>query len=343
MNSPVKENHYVILGNGPAGNSAADAFRENDINARITIISNESFSYYFRHRLTDFISGSIDTEGLVVRPFTNYKEKNIRLRLGQQVDKIDPAKKILYLRHMEKVNYTGLIIATGGRPRVIPSLKAFQEYLIPMYRYTDAAAVASDIENWESCTVIGSDITSLRFIEMLAEKQKSVHVILYPEAFWPFTLTDEIVEKLRERFTQLNIRVSVNDTVSSITAETGQYSIATESGFQETVDRAFVFPGLVPNIDFVPGSGIDSDIGILVNDHLQSNFPDIYACGDCAQIYHPSTKDYWVSIGWKNARIQGKTAAMNLLGSTDSITRPKPEKIIDIEGIKVRTSWWDPI
>ena len=337
-----ESDHYVIIGNGPAGNSAADCLRENDNKARITIVSGESFSFYFRHRLTDFISGAVDESKLVVRPYSIYKTGNIRLRLGQHVDKIDPEKKILYFRHMEKVGYTKLIIATGGSPRILPSLMNFQKYLSFMYCYTDAVKLASELESWNNCLVIGSDITSLRFIEMLSEKNKKIHVILYPEAFWPFELTSDIAEKLKHRFEKQGIRFSINKSIASITSEKNQFQVGINGGQSAAYDRIFSFLGLVPNIKFILGSGIDTDTGVLVDDHLRTNFNDIYACGDCAQIYNNETKSYWVSIGWKNAQMQGKTAAMNLLGDNE-IIKPSPEKVLDVDGISVKTSWWNLI
>ncbi len=337
-----ESDHYVIIGNGPAGNSAADCLRENDNKARITIVSGESFSFYFRHKLTDFISGSIDESKLVVRPYSIYKSGNIRLRLGQHVDRIDPEKKILYFRHMEKVGYTKLILATGGSPRILPSLMNFNKYLSFMFCYTDAVKLASELENWQNCLVIGGDVTSLKFIDMLSEKKKNVHVILYPEAFWPFELTPDIAEKLKHRFEQKGIRISINNTIESITLENDQYQVVNNGGQTDTYDKIISFLGLVPNIKFILGSGIDTDTGILVDDHLRTNFSDIYACGDCAQIYNNETKQYWVSIGWKNAQMQGKTAAMNLLGD-NKIIKPSSEKVLEVDGLSVKTSWWDLI
>ena len=123
-----KNDHYVIIGNGPAGNRAADVLRENDTDARVTIISDESFSYYYRHMLPKFAVGTKTEEELIVRPFTVYKEKRIRMRLGQKVERIDPENRILYLKHMEKVNFTKLILAVGGTPRILPSLTSFKEH-----------------------------------------------------------------------------------------------------------------------------------------------------------------------------------------------------------------------
>ena len=99
------------------------------------------------------------------------------------------------------------------------------------------------------------------------------------------------------------------------------------------------FFGLVPDIGFLTRSGLAIDRGILVDETLGTGFDGIYATGDCAQIYHPKIRDYWVSIGHDNAVALGRTAALNLLGGHYETEVP-PESIFDARGIKVNTSWW---
>ena len=99
------------------------------------------------------------------------------------------------------------------------------------------------------------------------------------------------------------------------------------------------FFGLVPDIRFLARSGLTIDRGILVDEYLNAGFKGIYATGDCAQIYHPEIRDYWVSIGHDNAVELGKIAAMNLVGERERAVVDK-ESIYEMQGINVNTSWW---
>ena len=99
------------------------------------------------------------------------------------------------------------------------------------------------------------------------------------------------------------------------------------------------FFGLVPDIRFLAGCGLRIDRGILVDEYLNAGFEGIYATGDCAQVYHPELGDYWVSIGHDNAVNLGRLAAMNLVGGKIPAEVGK-ERLFDIQGIKVNTSWW---
>lgn len=333
------KDHFIIIGNGPAGNSAAEVLRENDQKARITIISTESFSFYYRHRLKDFVSGRISADDLVVKHYSEYQEKNIRLRLGQFVERIDPENKVLYLKHMEKINYTKLIIATGGSPRILPSLTRFQEYLTLFSTYSDTVNLKPQIEKAKNITVLGGDLTSFSFVKSLVKAGKNVSFLLYNDAFWPIALTDEMVVKIEENLKEHKVETVFDDPVEIITKKGKKYTIKTKNKKNIKADIIFSLMGMIPNIRFILGSRIDTDRGVLVDANLRTNYKDIYAAGDCAQIYNPTLKNYWVSIGWRNASEQGKFAALNLLGDSKVIELPK-EEIFEYEGIKVNTSWW---
>ena len=99
------------------------------------------------------------------------------------------------------------------------------------------------------------------------------------------------------------------------------------------------FFGLVPDIRFLAGSGLRIDRGILVDEYLGTGFEGVYAAGDCAQVYHPGIRDYWVSVGYDNAVALGRTAGLNLTGGRNRAGAAK-KSILEVQGVKVNTSWW---
>jgi NADPH-dependent 2,4-dienoyl-CoA reductase/sulfur reductase-like enzyme len=99
------------------------------------------------------------------------------------------------------------------------------------------------------------------------------------------------------------------------------------------------FFGLTPDVRFLAGSGLRLDRGILVDEYLNTGFNGVYATGDCAQIYHPELRDYWVSIGHDNALNLGRTAALNLVGNTVK-AETAGKCIYEVQGIRLNTSWW---
>ncbi|MCF8044665.1 MAG: FAD-dependent oxidoreductase [Desulfarculaceae bacterium] len=334
------DDHYVIIGNGPSGNRAGEILQANDPEARITIISDESVPLYYKHKLTSFIAGYVKEEDLMVE--TGLDPDRIRMRLGQCVERIDPENSRIFLRHMEKVRYTRLIIAAGGRPGLPQSMSAFSDHLSFLSCFRDVITQKEPVNKAEKFFVIGGDLVGFRFVKMLAAMEKEVCMTLCPEAFWPFELKPDMTAAVCRNLEPLGIEVLANDQAASVAAQNGAYNVTTANGEARQADMVFAFPGLVPNISFAAGQGIDMDHGILVDEYLRTNIDNIYACGSCAQIYNPKLKTYATSVGWPNAVIQGETAALNLLGE-NRVIEPAPRKFFELEGVRVRTSWWEDV
>ena len=332
------DDHYVIIGNGPSGNRAGEILQTSDPDARITIISDESVPLYYKHKLTSFIAGRVKEEELMAA--TKLDPDRVRLRLGQCVERIDPQNNRIFLRHMEKVNYTRLIIASGGRPKVPHSMSTFSDHLNFLSCFRDVITQKEPVNNAEKFFVLGGDLVGFRFVKMLAAMEKEVCMTLYPEAFWPFELKADMTAAVCRNLEPLGVEVLAGDPVASVAPENGGYTVTTKNGETRQADMVFAFPGLVPNIPFAAGQGIDMDHGILVDEYLKTNIDNIYACGSCAQIYNPKLKSYATSVGWPNAVIQGETAALNLLGANREI-EPAPRKFFELEGVRVKTSWWE--
>ncbi|MBC2703922.1 MAG: FAD-dependent oxidoreductase [Desulfobacula sp.] len=334
--------HYVIIGNGPAGNHAARTLRKKDKDAKITIISDERVPYYYKPKLTNFIADEIAKEDLMVNFLNSYKAKDIRIRLGQEVERIDSESKTLFLQHMEKINYSKLIIASGSRARVLPAMSRYANHLKFVTSYTDVMAVKEEIRKAKDFFIFGGDLVGFKFLRLLNSMGKTVTILIYPNAFWPYNLTDNMLAQITESLSKFKVDVIVKDDISIIDDKNGLYRVKTQKGIEKNVDMVFSFNGLIPNIDFAKGSGVDIDHGILVNEYLKTNVDSIYACGSCAQIYNPSIKSYTTSIGWPNAVVQGEVAAFNLLGD-HKIIESVGRKYFDLEGVKIKTIWWEDI
>ncbi|THB76371.1 MAG: hypothetical protein D3926_17775 [Desulfobacteraceae bacterium] len=339
----ASNDHYVIAGNGPAGNAALNTLRKNDPESRITIISDESVGFYSKPRLCSYISGRIEEDELFIHEDLSFD--NTRLRLGQHIQSIDPDQKIIFLSHMEKINYTKLIIASGSKPSPSPYMTQFMPYLKSITDFHEAKTHKQCIHDAQQFLVLGGDLVGFKFIDMLISMGKAATLILYPQAFWPFVLDSDMVDRITASLEPKGIRIMVNDRIQSIQDADGGYQVATLNHARNEIeehycDQVFAFSGMTPNIDFACKKGFDIDHGILVNEYLRTRFQDVYACGSCAQIFNPILKVYQTTIGWTNAETQGEIAALNLLGA-NQVTRLAPQKYFDLEGVKIKTSWWD--
>jgi NAD(P)H-nitrite reductase large subunit len=333
--------HYVIIGNGPAGNTAAFTLRENDPDARITIISHENICFYSKPKLVQYLAGVIDKNDLMVKDMDAYLQNNIRLRLGQTVTRIDLQNKCLHFLHRETVQYTHLIIASGSRARLLPSMTPFADCLTFVTEYHDIKGMHEKLAAGKNFFIFGGDLVAFKFLKMLTDMGKQVTLLLYPKAFWPHTLTDAMQKTIVENLAHTGAQILVNDDLDTIVPEKrGGYNVTTQQGVTKQADLVFSFNGLIPNVDFARGCGLDIDHGILVDETMRTCMENVFACGSCAQIYNPDLTAYTTSIGWPNAVTQGEVAARNLLGDTRTVHQAG-RKYFDLEGVKIKTTWWE--
>ncbi|HCY86556.1 MAG TPA: hypothetical protein DHV36_15590, partial [Desulfobacteraceae bacterium] len=322
--------HYVIIGNGPAGNHAASTLRDKDKDAKITIVSDEAIPFYYKPRLTRYILDEIDAKDLMVKQLSSYSDSGIRLRLGQPVDRIDPDSKTVFLHHKEEIHYTKLIIATGSRARVLPTMRSYSDCLKFISSYDQVMEYKDDIKQAKRFFIFGGDLVAFTFVRLLSKMNKQVSLLIYPNAFWPFNLNEEMEAAIAQSLKGLSVDLLVKDDIKAIAESGNGYRVRTTKGKELNVDMVFSFNGLIPSVEFARGCGLDIDHGILVSETMQTNIPDIYACGSCAQIYNPDINTYTTSIGWPNAVAQGEVAAMNLLGD-HKVIESAGRKYFDLE------------
>lgn len=334
------QDHFVIVGSGPAGHSAALTLRKKDPNVRITLINKEGKGCYHPRLLPSFISGKVDERSLHVSPVTSFRERDIKLRSGQKVVDVNLKKRQVILEHKEVIPFSGLIIAVGGRPRIPERLIPFQDLMLTLKTVEDGRTWKKKLRNSDTLLIMGGDLTSFAVTEALLHLKKKVYFMLNEDAFWPLRWDEALFEKVGQKLKAKGVNVLACRNIHAVEQQGDNTIEVLIDEEKVVVNMIGAFFGLVPDIRFLARSGLQIDRGILADETLNTGFHDVYAAGDCAQIYHPAIKDYWVSIGHENAVQLGRVAALNLLGGRVAAT-VEQECISDVQGIRVNTSWWE--
>jgi NADPH-dependent 2,4-dienoyl-CoA reductase/sulfur reductase-like enzyme len=335
----MNQEHCVIIGNGPAANEAAVTLREKAPDLRVTMIGREPAPHYKTHLLPDLIAGKVAEKDLYVNPPAIYRERDIKLRLGQKVEDIDFEKRELVLDHREVVRFNSLIIAVGGAPRIPERLQVFSDLLLTLKTLSDARSWIKKLAHVDSIMLAGGDLTSLSFTRALLSLGKRVIFIINEDSFWPVKFNDGIRSQVAQRLAEKGVEVLNCQTIKRI-AKLSDHELEIETDLEKLeVGALGAFFGLTPDVRFLARTGLNIERGILVDEYLGTRFEGVYAAGDCAQVYHPGLRDYWVSIGFKNARNLGRTAALNLIGGRVR-AEAAPRSIFEVDGISVNTSWW---
>jgi nitrite reductase (NADH) large subunit len=335
----MSEEHFIVVGNGPAGHSAAVTLRLEAPAARITLIGREPHGCYRPHLFPKWIAGNLEEQSLYVCPLEEYKKMAIKFRSGQKVVALNPRKRELILDHKEVLLCSGLILAVGGKPRIPEPLLIFKDIFFTLKTLDEARVWKEQIPHVESVLILGGDLTSLAVTKALLSLGKKVYFMIDEEAFRPLRWSLSLFEEMSHRLRQKGVEVLADQRLKAITQKGDRdYEVQVDSQSLR-VNMIGAFFGLSPDVGFLAGSGLKLDRGILVNEYLNTGFNGVYATGDCAQIYHPALRDYWVSIGHDNAVELGRTAALNLVGNAVK-AETTGKCVFEVEGIRVNSSWW---
>jgi NAD(P)H-nitrite reductase large subunit len=335
--------HHVIIGNGVAGNRAAAVLRELDPDNRITIISIGALLFYDRYQLPQIFRGKRDWREFLVYPPDYYEDHRIAVRRKCRVTQVDPRRRVLVLAHREVVGYDNLLIASGGSGYLPPTLADCRPLLHSFVTYRTAIATADELPDGGTVIMLGGDILGLDVAHGMAATGHRVILIPSEQAFWPHKVEAADRPPLFEALGHAGIEVLESRPVERIeAAEDGPARrVVLADGEVLAADVVMAFYGLVPSLEFMVGSGVDIERGLLVNPELHTTDPHIWAAGDVCQIWSAEDNAYRFYYGWKNVKAMGEIAARNIAGAEQPF-HTAGDEILAVNGQgRLHSSFWD--
>ena len=307
---------YVILGNGAAGNSAAERLRRNDPNASIVLVCAERYPHYSRVALPRFVRGQISEDKVMMRSVESYSNANIDARFGVNAVGIDPSTKTVQCDDARIVPYDKLLIATGGRPR--PSAWAQpgdNRISMPFQTIDDARALIALSADARHVLVIGGGFIGYELAESIAfRKQAKVTWIMRGPWFLPHVLDPSAGAIARNLAEEAGVDLITSDEIETIDKCATGYRVATRSGRRLDVDLIAQGIGIDYHTEVALTAGLVGAPGIRTDSRLQTAVKDIYAAGDIALFYNERTGRHTQTGSWDSAISQGKTVADNMAG-----------------------------
>ena len=313
-------NQIVIIGNGIAGVTAARHIRKNS-NHRITIISSETPYFFSRTALMYVYMGHMTFEH--TKPYPDYFWKKNRIELLQaRVNEVQFENKSILLEDGNTFSYDSLIIAVGSKPNTFgwpgENLKGVQG----LYSFQDLQKLESFAPNAEKCkraVVVGGGLIGIELVEMLQSRNIPVTFLVRESNFWNGVLPDTDSKLITQHIQKHGVDLRLNSNLREVRGdETGNVRSIIVDETEEEIHCNLVglTTGVRPNIDFLKNSPLETNRGILVNEFLETNLPDVYAIGDCAEIREPLPHRRPIEAVWYVGRMMGETIAQTLSGNT---------------------------
>jgi len=319
MQKSAPKKAIVIIGNGISGVTAARHIRKNS-HAQITIISEEHPYFFSRTALMYVYMGHMKFEH--TQPYEKHfwKKNNINL-IQTRVESIVTKTKTLNLSHGEKLVYDSLIIATGSKPNKFGWKGQDAKGVMGLYHKKDLEALEQYAPNNQMCkraVIVGGGLIGIELAEMLHSRHIPVTFLVREDSFWNKVLPEGESELINREILEKGIDLRLNTNLKEIlTDENGQVRRVKIQETEEEIPCNLVglTAGVSPNIAFLKGSGIQTNKGVLVNRFLETNIPDVYAIGDCAEQKVPIGERRSIEAVWYTGRMMGETVAQTLCGN----------------------------
>ena len=298
----MAEHGTIIIGAGQAGYQAAAQLRVKGYAAPIILIGDEAHVPYQQPPLSKaYLKGELDGDRLPFRPANFYPDKDIELRLSEPVKAIDPALKTVTTAK-ETLSYDSLVIATGGTPRTISVPDALAEKTFTLKTRDDADALGAALEQAQTVAIVGAGFIGLEVAATAAQAGKTVTVYEMQDRILARVASPAVSAALDARHRAAGVDLRLNEGVDFATLN---------------ADVVLLGIGGVPVQELAERAGLTCDGGIVVDGHMRTSDPSIFAAGDCAK----SPTPFWDTTirleSVQNAIDQANLIADQIVGNGD--------------------------
>lgn len=278
----------VIVGAGQAGFEAASSLRSAGFADAVTMIGEEPHLPYQRPPLSKgYVLDKQGMDEIELRPAAYYRDHRIDVVTGERVVAIDRSRREVRLASGTARPYDTLVLAVGARNRVLPVEGAALDCVRYLRTLSESGDIKSRLQRAERVVVVGGGFIGLEIAAVARTLGKDVTVLEAQRRLMPRVVAPVISEFYRRLHGARGVAVVCDAAVAGITATPdGGASVALADGRRYPADLVIVGIGVVPNIELARDAGLAVANGIVVDEHLQTSDPHIYAVGDCAE--HPN-------------------------------------------------------
>ena len=324
---------YVIIGAGVAGFAAVEAIRSIDKISEIVMISDDPNGFYSKPGLAYYLTGELHDKALFPRTKDDYKKLNFNYISGR-VTHILRADHALIIDGKMRLTYNKLLIAVGARATPLEVPGSELDGVVKLDHLNDAKNIIKHARKGKTAIVVGGGITALELTEGLRSRGMNVNYLLRGDRYWSNVLDQHESKVVEHRLQEEGVNLLYNAELQEIMGRNGRMnSVRLQDGRTIKSDMVAYAVGIRPCLELVKQANFALDRGILVDEHLQTNDPDVFAAGDVAQVYDPLTGHSVLDSLWNPAREQGSAAGLNMAGRKTAYLKSAPFNVTRLAGL----------
>ncbi len=310
---PEPGKRYVIIGNSAAGIAASREVRRLDPMGRITIISDEATLGYSRVMLPLYIAGKINSKGMVIALRDFYTGLKIKLLRGDPVESMDPKGQRVFTRKGMNFSYDRLLIATGASPRTLDLPGSNLPGIHYLRKISDAERIRKDLASSRGpVLLVGGGLVSVKTLEALIHKKRKVHMVISSNRILSQMLDETASNLFLHALREKGVSVHLSTDVRAFEGKERIEGARLSDGTFLRCCLAIIGKGVRPNVGFLEGAGIQLNEGIVVDPHMATSLPSIYAAGDVAETLDLLKKKHQGQAIWPLAVEGGRIAGSNM-------------------------------
>lgn len=324
---------HLIIGNGPAGVVAAETLRRADPQAEITLIGDEAEPPYSRMAIPYLLSGKIGEPGTYLRKDAAHFEG---LRIGllcARVAALDSTRRTATLADGSVLAWDRVLIASGAHPVQPPIPGIDLPQVLSCWTLADARRIAAAVAPGSRVLQMGAGFIGCIILESLAARGPQLTVVEMGERMVPRMLDEVAGGMIRRWCEEKGVQVRTGRRVQAIDPLGKTLLVRLDDGETLEVDALINATGVKPNVDFLAGSGVAVDNGILVDDSMQTSVAGIYAAGDVAEAVEFGTGRRVVNAIQPDAVEQARVAALNMAGQQAALPGTFVFNVLDTMGL----------
>jgi 3-phenylpropionate/trans-cinnamate dioxygenase ferredoxin reductase subunit len=304
----------VIVGGGMAGGNAARTLRTEGYDGPVTIIGDEPGVPFGRPPLSKtYLRGEEDLTGWLVEPAEWYPKNGIE-RIRAFVRRIDTDKRRVELDPADTIEYSKVLIATGGRNRQPRIPGANLDGVYQLRTVADCDAIKRAARAGAHALVVGMGFIGSEVAASLRQLGVAVTAVFPGKFPLASVLGPEMGEVMASIHAGGGVNLIAGEAVERLEGSSRVERAVLKSGRSVDCDLVIVAVGIEPNTEVVRGTEVAVDNGVLVDASCRTNVPDVFAAGDVANHLHPLFGRIRVEH-YNNAEKQGTAVAGSMLGS----------------------------
>lgn len=308
--------NIVIIGNGISGVTAAKHLRKLG-DYKITIISSETKYFFSRTALMYIYMGHMTFNDTKPYEDSFWEQNKINL-IYDRVETIIFDKKQLNLQSGKSILYDELILAVGSKSNKFgwpgQDLKGVQG----LYSYHDEQKMEAFSNSTKKAVISGGGLIGIEMAEMFLSRNIKVTFLVREKSFWNAVLPAEESAMINRLIQEHHIELLLGEELDEIQGDANGRAKAVKTKSGKIIECQFVglTAGVSPNIDFLKNTALEVDRGILINTKFETNLPNVYAIGDCAQFRVPLPNRRPLEQVWYTGKMHGETVARIVHGES---------------------------